>query len=449
MTRFPVVRLLFIACLALLAGCSTHADRLRQVRFSYYAGDLPKARADIDRLLVKPKKEAEVLQLDRALIDLVSGQPQEAERRLRAVRDRFDHLEQKDAGEAALSLVTDDNALAYAGEDHEKVLLLSFLALSNVMSGGDDAQAYALQITDKQQQIIRDAGGLEEHPELAQAQVALGPYLRAAIAEESRLNFDDVIRARTMVVSYQPDFRDGQVDLQRAQHDVPMQPGNGVLYVFTLVGRGPTKEETIEVPTQAALLIADRIVSAVGKHELPPTIAPIRVPKLVERSNRISRVQVAVDGKEGGDTATLVDVGTVAMTHFEAEYPAIVGRAVARRVLKKAAVYAVKDNVSGGRPGPFADIALTLAGVAWEATEAPDTRCWGLLPDQIQVLRLELPAGEHVVSLRPADATGPMGTDEQVTVKIDDARNTYLLANFPESRLVGDIVTSNSKSSSP
>ena len=72
-----------------------------------------------------------------------------------------------------------------------------------------------------------------------------------------------------------------------------------------------------------------------------------------------------------------------------------------------------------------------------------------LLADLLQVLRLELPAGEHVVSLRPADVAGPMGTDEQVTVTIDDARNTYLLANFPESRLVGDIVTSNSKSSSP
>ena len=31
--------------------------------------------------------------------------------------------------------------------------------------------------------------------------------------------------------------------------------------------------------------------------------------------------------------------------------------------------------------------------MAWEASEAADTRCWGLLPDKIQVLRIELPAG--------------------------------------------------------
>jgi len=42
-------------------------------------------------------------------------------------------------------------------------------------------------------------------------------------------------------------------------------------------------------------------------------------------------------------------------------------------------------------------LAVDLAGVAWEATESADTRCWGLLPDQIQVLRVELPAGRHEI----------------------------------------------------
>src|SRR5690349_23667691 len=44
-----------------------------------------------------------------------------------------------------------------------------------------------------------------------------------------------------------------------------------------------------------SLLIADRILSAVGKHELPPTVAPIRVPKLVPRTNRVAHVRVTID----------------------------------------------------------------------------------------------------------------------------------------------------------
>jgi hypothetical protein len=309
------------------------------------------------------------------------------------------------------------------------------------MHGGSDAQAFALQISDKQQKLIDRSGGIDEHPELADVQVALGPYLRAAIAEESRFNLDDAVRARNMVVAYQPMFRDGEADLQRAQYDVPTQPGHGALYVFALTGRGPTKEEGVEVPTQAALLVADRILSAVGKHELPPTVAPIRVPVLVPRPNRVAHVQVTIDGHAQGETATLVDVGNLARVHYEADYPAIVGRAVARRIIKKGAVYAAKDAI-GTQAMPGADIALTLAGVAWEATEKPDTRCWGLLPDQIQVLRLELPVGEHRLGLTPAGNSGTIGREEPALVRIDEGRNAYALAHFPDSRLIGRIVTS-------
>lgn len=427
--------------LTAFGGCASHVERLAQIRDNFYLGDLVGARAEAQRLLEKPKQDGDVLLLDQAMIELADGRPADAERLLKDVRDRFDYLEQKSVGEAALSMVTDDTAIAYSGEDHEKILLLSLLALSDLMQGGSDAQAFALQISDKQQTLIERAGGLEEHPQLADVQVALGPYLRAALAEESRFNLDDAVRARHMVVSYQPQFRDGEADLQRAEHDVPTRPGHGALYVFALTGRGPTKEETLEIPTQAALLIADRILSAVGKHELPPTVAPIRVPILVPRLNRVAGVQVTIDGAAQGETATLVDIGTLARIHYEAEYPGIVGRAVARRILKKGAVYAVKDVIES-QHNPVADVALTLAGVAWEATEKPDTRCWGLLPDQIQVLRLELPVGEHRLGLAPAGADGPLGSEEPALVRIEDSRNTYVLAQFPDSRLIGRVLTS-------
>jgi hypothetical protein len=155
-------------------------------------------------------------------------------------------------------------------------------------------------------------------------------------------------------------------------------------------------------------------------------------------------VDVEVNGAPAGSTATLVDVSDLALLHAEAEYPQVVGRAVARRVLKKAAVYAVKDQVGANR-APGADFLLTLAGIAWEATETADTRCWGLLPDKIQVLRLELPAGDHTLRLQPAASFGPYGSPELVPVNVPKGRNTYVLANFPDARLVGTVVTSSGK----
>jgi hypothetical protein len=78
----------------------------------------------------------------------------------------------------------------------------------------------------------------------------------------------------------------------------------------------------------------------------------------------------------------------------------------------------------------------------WEASESADTRCWGLLPDKIQVLRLELPAGKHEIGLQSLNAGGyPLGRPVSQTVEIMDGRNTYMLGNFPHGNLVGQLLT--------
>jgi uncharacterized protein len=113
---------------------------------------------------------------------------------------------------------------------------------------------------------------------------------------------------------------------------------------------------------------------------------------------------------------------------------------VVRRIVKKGIIYGTKEAVGANRNSLF-NVALDVAGVAWEATEAADTRCWGLLPDKIQVLRIELPAGQHQISMA---AAGTFGVGREVTqrVTIADARNTYMLANFPDSQLVGKVLAS-------
>ncbi len=429
--------------LGLLAGCATHADHLRDIRGEFHNGDLAAAGESIDRQLKRGKrKEADVLKLERAMVELCGGRPDRAEQTLREVRDRLDYLEQTSLGESALAMATDDNARSYAGEDYEKVLIRAFLALSNLMHDGSDAAAYGLQVTDKQNQIIQagiDKSG--ENPKLAYKRVALGAYVHGAMIEATHSNYDDVARARAHVVSWQPNFRAGHADLQRSRHGVHSQPGHGVLYVFTLVGRGPYKEEVSEIPSTVSLLIADRIISALGKHTLPPTIAPIKVPKVVLSRNQVNTVHVAVDGSPFGSTETITDVGQLAVQQYEAIFPRVLARAVVRRAVKKGAIYAAKEAVGVEKNG-LASFAMDLGGVVWEATESADTRCWGLLPDKIQVLRLELPVGQHHIGLKPGTSGFGIGVEQGTTVEIADGRNTYMLACFPDTRLVGQILTS-------
>lgn len=424
----------------LLAGCATHADRLHEVREFYYAGRVDLAAAKIDEHIARGGADRDVLKLDRAVVELAAGRPQDAERTLHEIRDQFDYLQQKSLVEGTASMLVDDNQAAYAGEDYERVLVRVFLALANLMHDGGDAQAYALQAGDLQEQIIAAGGGeLEENPKLAYKRFALGPYLYGALREETHVNYDDAARAYSRVCSWEPDFPFGKVDLDRAAYGRHSRQGCGVLYVFALVGRGPCKIEVEELPSSVSLLIADRVLSHNARHTVAPTVAPIKVPKVVVLPNDVRGVLVSVDGKECGGTATIADIGQLAVQQYEAIYPQVLARAVARRAVKKAVFYGAKEAMSVENGG-LANLGMDVAGVIWEATESADTRCWGLLPDRIQVLRLELPVGEHRIGFRAAGRFGPMGQTDSADVRIEDGRNTYVLVNYPTDRLVGKVL---------
>jgi hypothetical protein len=426
-----------------LSGCKTYVDHLMPVRTAFSQGYLGEAEAAID-LASKQwgANDHDCLQLERAVVDLAEGKPKDAEKTLREMRDRFDDLEQKAIGENALSMLTDANRKAYAGEDYEKVLIRAFLALSNLMTDGQDAGAYALQVADKQQQIIN--AGVDKqgnNPKLAYGGVAVGAYIHGLLREETHSNFDDVQRCCTLVCNWQPQFPYGAMDLERARHGHHSAPGNGVVYVFALVGVGPYKEETVAVASSVSLLIADQILSAIGKETLPPTIAPIKVPKLVRTPNDVANIGVSVAGRPTGRTETISDVGSMAMQQYDAIYPRVVAEAVVRRIIKKGIIYGGKE-AAGVQKYSWADILLDLVGVAWEATEAADTRCWGLLPDKIQVLRFELPAGQHEIGLQSLGGAGtPLGHVTTQAVSVVNGRNTYVLANFPYYNVVGKVLT--------
>jgi len=232
--------------LAAMCGCSTHAQRVSQLRADYYANRLDAAAAAVADGLQRDPSGGDVFKLDGALIDLAAGDPRRAERTLREVRDHFDLLEGPDVVGATASYLTDETHGSYAGEDYEKVLIRAFLALSNLMQDGGDVEAYSLQMVDKQERLI--AGGATksgDNPKQNYSRVALAPYLRGVLREATHFNYDDAERSYLAVANWQPGFQPAQFDLERAAHGHHSEPGNGVLYVFALTGRGPHKIEAV------------------------------------------------------------------------------------------------------------------------------------------------------------------------------------------------------------
>ena len=149
----------FLGCLAtcllvlISNGCSTHSKRISQPRNLFYDGQLKACREGLEKLAKSNRQDRDVVNLDLAVVDLLGGQPKQAEAKLRDVRDRFDHLEQDSIAEKTASMWTDDQVRSYAGEDYEKILIRVFLSLSSLMQDGIDAESYTLQIQDKHEAL--------------------------------------------------------------------------------------------------------------------------------------------------------------------------------------------------------------------------------------------------------------------------------------------------------
>ncbi|MAD79803.1 MAG: hypothetical protein CMJ50_03015 [Planctomycetaceae bacterium] len=428
-------------------GCATHISRVHEAHQAFFAGDLDRSITLLDLAAQEAERGRDCALLDRAMVQLVAGKTGEAEQALRGVRDRFDHLQETSAAEQGLSWITDDNAIAYAGEDYEKVLIHAFLALADLMHNGGDARAYCLQMDQKQRSIVESGGANdEENPKLAYQQVAFGAYLRGVLHEASHLNYDDAERCYALAASWEPDFRAVQYDFVRARSGVHSQQGNGVVYVFAMVGRGPHKDTTVVEASSSALAIAEALLYANGNRELPPIVPPIvppiEVPQIVVPQNVVDSINVTVDGSVVGQTQTVTDVGRMAVMQHDAVFDQVVARAVARRAFKLTTTMVAKEALNVEEDDTWASLALDLLGLLWESSERADTQAWGLLPEKIQVQRIELPAGEHQITLSASKLGHVVGPDFSRQVTVVNGRDTYVLACFPDRQLVGQILTS-------
>lgn len=286
-------------------------------------------------------------------------------------------------------------------------------------------------------------------PDTRDQTLALAAYLSAAVQSESPTRAEETDTALRDLHLWHPQFAQQTRPDTAGEIGTRCQPGHGTLHVVVLAGRAPEWVPETAAPTSAALLIADRILSVTGKHTLPPTIAPVKiarpqpvtpVPPLGLVNCQIRSGTAATARSDAGPLTfhPLVDLNAVAEADYQAHRDEELARAVTRRVVKKGAVYAIKEAQKIHR-NTAVDLAVNVAGIAWEALEKPDTRSWHLLPARIDVARTELPAGQWTASLACRSSFAGQ-TAVNVPVHIESGRNTWVVCFLPENSLTGQIL---------
>lgn len=470
-----------LLCPALLCGCHTWQKTQASALTAWSAGNVSAAAERLQKARDARGAERELLKLDLAMVDLARGEATAAESRFRELGEELSYLSQRDLAEQTAAAFTDARAKSYSGRDYERQMVLSLGLLSSVMSGSGDAFAWSLQAEElaalrwqelsggpqagvatlDQESSPESAGGVEQAgwksegaevakpspkvlPAAHDSPLAMTSWLTALVQSETPSRAIETEAALQQVAFWRGEQT---TRLPGAKLGVRCGRGNGSLNLVVLAGRAPEWESESAEPTTTALLIADRILSATGRHTLPPTLVSVKIarPRVVWRAG--SAAPVVCRLRSGGDGAnprvldltTLVDLNAAAEASYRAHRDDELAAAVVRRVVKKGTVYAVKETaqVSGNT---LVDLGVNAAGVVWEALERPDTRSWTTLPAVVLAAQEELPAGEHRLELLGSLPNfGARPSHGEFVVRVEDGRNTTVVCVIPENTLAGCI----------
>ncbi len=458
-----------ICCLVLCCGCRTAARHQLAAIARVDSGTPEAALVEFDKAAAARGADTEVIAIDRALALLMTGQPTASEASFRQTRKRLDFLRQKDLREQTTSMISDDKAVAWSGREFEQRMVDNLLILSSLLGNQQDAFAYAAQATEQLAADRQELAAAKKQPEVVavglsdedQADTApsrfsanaFSAYLHAAVRSENPMDADLTQRAIQQVGFWSSSPGDvankKPPSIINASFGTNSQQGNGVVHVITFAGRITDWLPETAAPTSAALLVADQILSAVGDHTLPPTVAPVKIARPTTRVSThplTTVVRTTPDGQTPVRSRVLVDLNQAAWDSYDADRNNQISRAVSRRIIKKGAVYAAKGQMSVAG-GSGTDLLLNLGGIAWEALEKPDTRHLQLLPERIEVVQIELPAGDHTLEVSSVANGGesmapPPGIAwQQVPLRVEDGRNTFVLCFRPQRSLVSTVVS--------
>jgi len=453
-------RLLLLVVVVAAAGCrATYARKLDVFRARYAQADFAGADAAIDAVIAKEsgtdlsdvaatqaraappgRRSTALLLLEKSMTQLALDNPETAIELLRRARKVFDERQKHKAREFFGAVLSDDRALEYRGADYEHILIRVMLCLADLVvhssQTAGDAYAYALQVGEKQEQILGSPLGEDfgYRPRQEYRRVGIGAYLQGVVLEATGAR-DGAARAYARCLDYEPGFLLAEEGLRRAEGGAYAPAGEGVVHVFYLGGPGPHYEEGTSPPTEIAMRIAQWIAAVLVDSPVPLAQAPVPVPVPVRRTYDVAPLPVEAAGR-ATETEMLLDVNLVATQQLDAMMPLIVARAVVRRAVKATATTAVGEigRHRKARDRALIELGAALANLIWTSAERADTRLWSSLPAQIHAARLPLPAGVHRVRL---------GGATEAQVRVAAGRDTYVLVVRPDPSRPGAVVVDN------
>jgi hypothetical protein len=291
------------------------------------------------------------------------------------------------------TFLSGDNLKDYKGEDFEKVLINTYLAMNYALLGKwEDALVEARRVNRKLHLMVTEG-------ERKYKQNAFARYLSAVLYEA------------------EGEWNDAYIDYKQARELEPGFPGLGRdLWRMAWLLRMPDQMERWEdelkltrEDKEAAKLASPRSgrgeIIVLFENGISPVKRPnpewTSLPKFYPRFNPVLHAVVRVDGAEAGTTVRLHDIESTAIANLEEKWGGLLARKLAGVVVKEVAADQIERATKS-------ELAGFLARVFFYASDQADLRSWNLLPKDLQVARVVVAPGLHTVSVDPVGAE-PVG----------------------------------------
>src|SRR5262245_3414266 len=344
--------------------------------------------------------------MNTRMLERMAGDYDQSTQSLEEAKGAIEQLRALSLREQALSLTVNDATKAFVGEDFERVMVNTYLALNYLERGKlDEARAEALQVD----LLLREKGQkttiVKPYEEDAFAR-----YLTGIVYEDEREWSDAMIAYRKAYEAYNKQLKAFGVEMpETLKHDLIRLADRMGIADEAKKYRAEFKiKDTMSV---ADLLQLGEVILTVHaglapiKRERSTTlpnpatgrILRIALPQYRSRAQQFAFASLSADASRSARTSRVEDIQAIAEKTLDAEMPLITARAVASMAAKDT-VAAVAGSSSSSDSGGAALIGL-LVNVAAVATERADTRSWFTLPGEIHLARLALPPGDYNLKL--------------------------------------------------
>lgn len=420
-TKFVVLFLLLIS----VFGCGSmrtnkdhyvEIDKLVNARSFDSAATLMMAAKDA----FYGNKDRVLYWLDLGLLNHYKGDFTQSNQLLEKAEFAIDELYTSSVSKGAASMLLNDNALDYSGDDYENIYLNVFKCLNYIkLNSFDEAFVEVRRINDKltllsdKYQKIADSYNESEDKnvdfkpgESKFHNSALGRYLSMLIYRTEG-NFD-AARIDKEKICEAFKLQNNVYDFPIPQLDSSFENNDSIRINFiSMYGKAPEKfayELTVHADSN---IIYVSSTSGKESKEIDRMVWPgvnkdlhfkLSLPYMEKKPSKVAKIEVLVDGITVGCLQKIESLENVALDTYKLKEPIIYLKSLTRTVLKAMATHAANkelDKTTGG--GFLGSLTRAVTGAIMDATENADLRTARYFPSIVSIGEVKLLPGEHTI----------------------------------------------------